>query len=186
MLFRPALLGSVLLGSVLFGCSLLLAAPARAHDVLIGTDPADGARLSAAPAAIVLTFAEQALRTGTRVQVTGPDGAPVAAAPVQVVGSTVTQPLDTGLPAGGYTVLWRVTSADGHPVSGRLAFTVAGVASGASAASPAASPAPTEPGAPGGSLGWVAGGVLVVLAGVGGLMWRLVRRPVAPATVTGR
>jgi hypothetical protein len=28
-----------------------------------------------------------------------------------------------GGPAGAYTVVWRVTSADGHPVSGTFAFT---------------------------------------------------------------
>ena len=40
-------------------------------------------------------------------------------------GTTVTQPLAGGLPAGAYTVEWRVTSADGHPLSGTFGFTVA-------------------------------------------------------------
>jgi hypothetical protein len=34
----------------------------------------------------------------------------------------VTEHLQPGSPAGQYTVAWRVTSADGHPVSGRFSF----------------------------------------------------------------
>jgi methionine-rich copper-binding protein CopC len=110
---------------------------AAAHDVLIGTDPADGAVLSAPPAQVKLTFAQQALSIGTRMRVTGPSGAVVSSRPVQVIGSYVTQPLDPGLDPGAYTVVWRVTSADGHPVSGTFAFSLAGSAGVVSASSPA-------------------------------------------------
>jgi hypothetical protein len=110
------------------------ALPAQAHDVLLRTEPSDGAVLDTPPTQVRLTFGQQALSIGTRVAVSGPSG-PIAAPPVEVVGSYVTQPLPTGLPAGRYTVLWRVTSADGHPVSGRFTFSATGPGSGAVAPS---------------------------------------------------
>ncbi len=52
---------------------------------------------------------------------------------------TVRQALAPGAPAGAYTVSWRVTSADGHPISDTFTFT-ARAASTATAA-PSASAA---------------------------------------------
>jgi hypothetical protein len=49
---------------------------------------------------------------------------------VRAVDNTVTQSLEPGAPAGTYTVLWRVTSVDGHPVSGRFTFTAIAAAPG--------------------------------------------------------
>ena len=115
---------------------LVPALPAQAHDVLLRTEPSDGAVLDTPPTQVRLTFGQQALSIGTRVAVSGPGG-PIAAPPVEVVGSYVTQPLPTGLPAGRYTVLWRVTSADGHPVSGQFTFSAKGSGSGAAAPSSA-------------------------------------------------
>jgi methionine-rich copper-binding protein CopC len=126
----------------------LTAGPAQAHDVLVRTEPADGAVLAAPPTQLRLVFEEQALRLGTGLRVTGPDGAVIATGPVQVVGSVVTQPLPSGLPAGRYGVVWRVTSADGHPVSGRFAFTATG-ASASGRSSPASSPGGSSSGAAG-------------------------------------
>jgi methionine-rich copper-binding protein CopC len=129
-----------LVAAAAFAAALLCLAgvgPAAAHDVLIATEPADGAVVAAAPTQVKLTFAQQALSIGTRMRVTGPGGAVVSSRPVQVVGSYVTQPLDPGLSPGGYTVVWRVTSADGHPVSGTFGFTLAGSSDAAPAAAPA-------------------------------------------------
>ena len=114
------------LGMVLTGLGILVgASTAQAHDVLIRTDPVAGSVVSP-PSRVELTFDQQALKIGTRVQVSGPGGTVVVAGPVQVVGSYVTQPLPAGLASGAYRVLWRVTSADGHPVSGAFGFTVTG------------------------------------------------------------
>jgi copper resistance protein C len=99
------------------------AGPATAHDVLRSTNPADGAQVEQLPDAVVLTFEEPALSVGSTVTVTGPDG-PVGRGSPQLVDTEVRQPL-TGGPAGTYTVLWRVTSADGHPISGTFRFTTA-------------------------------------------------------------
>src|SRR5690606_32208723 len=82
-----------------------------------------------------------------QVVVTGPDGVVVSDGPAQLVDTSVVQPLVATLPAGPYTVEWRVTSADGHPLSGALTFT-ATEATGVApppADEPAAEPTEAEP-----------------------------------------
>lgn len=104
--------------------ALLLTAPstAVAHDELSGTDPEDGASIEA-PAEVTLDFTGAIADIGAAVQVTGPDGAAVEGAPV-VDGPQVVQDLVDDLPDGDYEVAWRVTSEDGHPISGTFGFTV--------------------------------------------------------------
>lgn len=106
------------------------ATPALAHDELVSSTPAADTTVAQPPAEVVLTFDEAVLPVGTQVLVTGPDG-PVSDGSPRLEGTAVHQPLRGG-PAGKYSVAWRATSADGHPVSGTFAFTAA-----------AASPAPT-------------------------------------------
>lgn len=135
---RVALL-AVLAG--LLGLTAALAAPAgsaRAHDRLSGSAPAAGSTAAAVPEAVVLTFTAPVLSVGAAVVVTGPDGEVQVGAP-QAVGTTVRQPLRPGAPAGAYQVSWRVTSGDGHPISGEFAFSAARAGGGSGA--PAA-PAP--------------------------------------------
>ncbi|MEW1954513.1 copper resistance CopC family protein [Terrabacter sp. NPDC080008] len=165
----------VLLGSAV--TSVVAAGPAAAHDVLISTSPANGATVAQTPSRIVLTFTDPALPIGTQMVVTGPSG-PVAVPKPRLVDNTVVQDLPASSPAGRYTVLWRVTSADGHPVSGEVAFTsraAGAVAPGGATpttgspttASSAASPEATAPAAgsestsPSGS--GLPGGVVVAL-----------------------
>jgi methionine-rich copper-binding protein CopC len=108
--------------AALAGTLLATAAPAAAHDVLVSTSPKDGASVATTPSTVVLTFEEPALAVGTKVVVTGPDG-PVQDGDARLVGSTVRQDLVPGSPAGAYRVQWRVTSDDGHAVSGTFSFT---------------------------------------------------------------
>ncbi|MGV8967625.1 MAG: copper resistance CopC family protein [Cellulomonas sp.] len=100
-----------------------LAAPASAHDALVSTDPEGGSTVETAPAAVTLTFTQEVVGLGTDVQVVGPTGAPMNDGPVAVLGTVVTQNLLADRPAGAYTVQWRATSADGHPVTGGFTFT---------------------------------------------------------------
>jgi methionine-rich copper-binding protein CopC len=137
---RPARAVAEVLATVLSAVAVTLiatAVPASAHDVLRSTNPADGTVVDRLPDRVVLTFDEPALAIGTEVVVTGPAG-PVSDGPPQLVDAEVRQPVRAG-PAGRYTVLWRVTSADGHPVSGTFAFTT----QQGSAASPTATPGTT-------------------------------------------
>ena len=53
---------------------ILLASPSQAHSQEVASDPADKSKVSVVPAAVTLTFNENVLGLGTKVQVTGPDG----------------------------------------------------------------------------------------------------------------
>ena len=118
------------------------ATAASAHNSLASTDPADGATVAVAPAAVTLTFNEPAQALGSQIRVSGPDGAVVSTGDVVLSGSTVAEHLVDARPAGTYTVAWRVTSTDGHPVSGSFTFTATGAA-GASAATASATASAT-------------------------------------------
>lgn len=120
----------------------LVLAPAHgavAHDALVGTDPADGSTVRTAPEALTLTFTGEIATVGAQVVVrgVGAGGADLVDGPPEVAGAEVVQPL-TALGPGDYEVLWRVTSQDGHPISGELAFTVAGAAGASGTATSAA------------------------------------------------
>ncbi|MGO0577840.1 copper resistance CopC family protein [Ornithinimicrobium panacihumi] len=119
--------------TVLFSTALLLVGPgALAHDELIEASPEDGQTLETAPEAIELTFSGEIAQVGAQLAVTGGDVAqPLDGAP-RVEGLTLVQDL-ADLGPGTYEVLWRVTSQDGHPISGAFSFTVGGDAGAAPA-----------------------------------------------------
>ena len=161
------------------------AVSASAHDRLESTDPADGAALEVAPDHVDLVMSSDPLGLGTQVQVTGPAGV-VSTGEVSIVDDTVTQALAADRPAGTYEVQWRITSSDGHPVSGSFSFTAgAGTPSAPASATPsgntltatspaaaASSPAVDPVGGTGSSSPLLAAGVLAlaVLAIVGVLV----------------
>lgn len=206
---RP-LLGALTALLVVLG-TLLPAGPAVAHDQLLASDPADGAVLEQAPAAVVLTFNADQLPVGAAVVVRDPSGADRADGAPSVSGPTVTQVLQAGLPAGSYAVQWRSVSGDGHPIEGAFSFEVAGDAApptqgtdasagtdAADAGDPAAAAVdpgaegtadgarPTDPGAQAtGASGLVpwAVGLVVALAAVGGVV--LARRRSRTADAEG-
>ncbi|GIH99537.1 copper resistance CopC family protein [Planobispora takensis] len=135
---------------LLLACTALLgvAGPARAHNVLIDSDPDDGARLAAAPQRITLTF-DQTVRQGfAQISVTGPDGRRWEEGATAVDGAKASVTLKPLGPAGEYVVGYRILSSDGHPVADKLTFTL--TAPGTQAASrptPAASQAAPPPSA---------------------------------------
>jgi methionine-rich copper-binding protein CopC len=111
------------LASALLALGLLVALPTTsfAHDVLERTNPADGTSVTRLPATVVLSFSEEPLPIGTQVVVTGPTG-PVSSGSPTIEGREVTQALSPNAPGGDYTVSYRVTSDDGHPVTGTFSF----------------------------------------------------------------
>lgn len=114
---------SVLLASLALSVSALAHAPAAsAHDALVGSTPTAGSTVPKAPDAIVLTFNEKVLGIGSRMSVKEPGGQTRTLTPT-VTGAKVSAPFTDG-GNGSYTVSWRVTSSDGHPVSGHYAFTL--------------------------------------------------------------
>jgi len=122
---------------LLLAAGVAAAPAAQAHDELVGTDPADGTTVPFAPATVTLSFAEPAVALGTEVKVTSPAGKVVSVGEPELVDSTVRQAVDGELPAGKYTVTYRVTSQDGHAVSGKFSFTAADEAGAEEPTSPA-------------------------------------------------
>ena len=165
--------------------------PAHAHDELIGSDPAADSALDALPAQLTLTFsAEIADDEGASVvEVTDAAGTSLAAGAPAVQDNVLTQPL-AGEASGAVTVLWKVVSSDGHPISGEFAFTVEAAptptatttpeptATASEAASPQPPPSVTsEPVADSGSnaLPWIIAGLLAA-ALLGAIVYLLVSR----------
>lgn len=159
-----------------FGLALVLAmalptATASAHSQLMSTDPVENAQLAEGPERVSATFNERLQSAYAQMTVVGPDGRLWSTGDPQVDGPVVSIALRPLGPVGHYTVNYRVTSADGHPVSGSWEFelTVAG---------------PGEPGPPvaGHSPGegeempawpFIVGAVVIV---AGGLAWTMRRR----------
>lgn len=135
-----------------FGVALAAASPAQAHDDLIGSDPAAGAALDALPAQLTLTFSAgiAADEGASVVEVTDAAGTTLAEGSPSVSDNVLTQPL-AGEASGAVTVLWKVVSSDGHPISGEFSFTVAAAAptpTETATAAPTESAAPDETPAP--------------------------------------
>jgi methionine-rich copper-binding protein CopC len=117
-----------LLAGALVACALGLlalvgAGSASAHAVRVATDPAPDTALAKGPPRVSATFNEQLQTTFAAMTVVGPDGNlwSNGAAP-QVQGAVVSVELRPLGPVGTYTVNYRVTSADGHVVSGAWSF----------------------------------------------------------------
>ncbi len=102
--------------------TVLGAGPASAHDAFTGSTPANGSTVATTPDSVTLDFEEPPTTIGLTVKVTGPSG-DVQQGAATIEGSKVVQALEPGAPAGSYRIAWRVTSDDGHPVSGELTFT---------------------------------------------------------------
>ncbi|MCK0112632.1 copper resistance protein CopC [Ornithinimicrobium sp. F0845] len=113
-------LAALLAGAVLLGTG----SAASAHDTLTDSSPTDGETLDEPPTQVRLTFSGEVLDMGAAVVVTDSDGASWEAGEPTVDGVDVTVPVQEGLPNGSYEVTWRVTSSDGHPISGVIPFTV--------------------------------------------------------------
>lgn len=167
---RVALLAA-LLAALLTG----IAAPAYAHDELIGTSPAVDASVDALPAEIEMTFSGVILAdtAATEIDVLDASCAPLTEGDPVFDGTHVRQQL-SGEATGPVTVIWRVVSSDGHPVSGSWWFTVGDAA----AATPCATAATAGQEAASGfdpTLLIVVGVVLV--AGVAAVLLLARRRP---------
>jgi copper resistance protein C len=171
------LLGRAGVMALVVGLGLLLGSgPAWAHSRLESSDPVAGASLATGPQKVSLTFNEPVQPGFTVITVIGPDGADYRTGSVSEVDDTVgigVRPLG---PAGGYQIGYRVVSADGHPISGSIPFTLTTAGSGTGATAPpiAATAAPVVPAAaaPAGDGGapvwpWIVGAVVVVAIGVG-------------------
>ena len=118
----------VALVALVAGWWLLATGPAAsAHGALERAEPTAGASLQRSPGTVRLTFTEAPERRLSSVRVLDAAGRPVGG------GHTAPAPGDprtlqttlAELPAGTYTVSWRIVSAvDGHPTTGAFSFGV--------------------------------------------------------------
>lgn len=120
--------------------------PASAHAALAGSNPADGAQIEAAPEEVVLTFNQDVQPMFATLNVVGADGTQWGRSEPVVNGRDLSVRLDGLGDAGQYTVAFRVTSADGHPITGSYDFTLTTATPTSTSAAP--SPAESSPGGP--------------------------------------
>ena len=111
---------------VLVAVGLLgLVSPALAHEALTSSTPAQGATVDQPPPTVVLEFSASPNPAFVTTTVTAATGERVDAGAPLVTGPMVTIPVRDEIPAGTYTVGYRVTSNDGHPITGQVSYTVA-------------------------------------------------------------
>jgi len=106
-----------------------LLAPATvsfAHSGLLGSEPAASSVLAESPTEIVLYFDESLEAVFESIRILDSTGSVVVAADARrdKVENSIVRGKIPVLKEGAYVVLWRVTSADGHPVSGAFGFYV--------------------------------------------------------------
>jgi methionine-rich copper-binding protein CopC len=143
---------------------------AAAHATRLATDPVENTELAKAPDKVSATFNEALQPSFAAMTVVGPDGNLWSTGDPKVDGAVVSVGLRPLGPAGTYTVNYRVTSADGHVVSGSWSFklTVSGTGTpgpSASATGPANDGIPVWP-------FFVAAGLIVA----GGALWAVRRQ----------
>ncbi|MEX2562533.1 MAG: copper resistance protein CopC [Nitriliruptoraceae bacterium] len=118
---------SVVLAPILAMWVIVAAAsPAAAHAALVASDPADGVVLDSPPSMVVLTFNEPVTvpPDGIRVYDGGLSRVDAPVAPTTDTALEVLVPLNEELGPDGYVIVWRVVSADSHPVAGVIRFSV--------------------------------------------------------------
>jgi hypothetical protein len=119
---RARLLAVALLLTAITFALTLTAGAAGAHAARVSADPAENAAVSASPVRVSATFNEDLQTTFAAMTVVGPDRNLWSAGQPQVHGMIVSVGVRPLGPAGNYTVNYRVTSADGHVVSGSWSF----------------------------------------------------------------
>jgi len=126
---RTGFLATVML--TLFATQAMLAPAVLAHNILISSTPAAGSVIAHAPASIELVFDQDVKPFYPQIAVTITGHDPIQITPT-VTGPTVTADLTIvdlpPDPPDGAPVAWqvgyRVVSADGHPVTGIINFSV--------------------------------------------------------------
>jgi methionine-rich copper-binding protein CopC len=131
----------------LLSVAIALAPTAAAHAARIASDPGEGSRLTMGPAQVTATFNGPLQAGFDSMTVVGPDGNLWSDGEARVSGAVISVPLRVLGPVGRYTVNYRVTSSDGHVVTGSWWFELITAGTGSPGPS-AAGESPTEAGLP--------------------------------------
>jgi methionine-rich copper-binding protein CopC len=196
--WRSALTGLVLAAAVVG----VWAAPAYAHNYVVGTAPAADSVVTEQPGMVSITTNDNLLDlsgegAGSAIQVSGPADAPrfYGDGCATVSGPTVQSAVQLGEP-GEYTVVWQTVSTDGHSISDSFTFTwqpdagqaldegsasapdcaADGAGTGVADTDAAADDAAGSAG-PGTDLLWIGGALAAVLAAIAVTLLLLRRRP---------
>ena len=96
------------------------------HATLLRSTPAANSHLTQPPDTIRLLFSEAVVPELSQISLTRPDGTTAALVVVGLDPHDVHTLLAAvpPLPGGSYRVVWRVISADGHPVDGNFIFSI--------------------------------------------------------------
>ena len=164
------LVATLVLAFSLTVAALAGAGVASAHATRVATDPVDNTELAQSPQEVSATFNEKLQPQFAAMTVVGPDGNLWSTGDPKIEGAIASVGLRPLGPVGTYTVNYRVTSADGHVVSGSWSFrlTVAGTGTpgpSASAANPTSDGIPMWP-------FFAAAGLIVT----GGAVWAVRRQ----------
>ena len=116
------LLATLVLAISLTVLAVAGAGAAWAHATRVATDPVENAELSQSPQKVSATFSEALQPEFAAMTVVGPDGNLWSTGDPQVDGAVISVGVRPLGPSGTYTVNYRVTSADGHVVSGSWSF----------------------------------------------------------------
>ena len=104
--------------------SLLAGVPAWAHAHLVASNPKADATV-AAPKTITLTFNEKLVPAFSSFELVTPAHGKVAVKTVvSKDGKSISGAPQGVLAAGAYKIAWKVASADGHHMTGEIAFKV--------------------------------------------------------------
>jgi methionine-rich copper-binding protein CopC len=103
------------------------AIPANAHTSLELSTPSDGQSIEFIPAELSASFDEELIEIEgemvNTLELESADGTKYVLSSATIAGSTVSANTRDGeYPAGDYLLKYRVVSADGHPISGEIAF----------------------------------------------------------------
>ena len=118
------LLATLVLAISLTAAAMAGAGVASAHATRLATDPVENSELTKAPEKVSATFNEALQQSFAAMTVVGPDGNLWSTGDPHVDGAVVSVGVLPLGPSGTYTVNYRVTSADGHVVSGSWSFTM--------------------------------------------------------------
>ncbi len=116
--------------------------PAAAHNSQIGSSPAAGAVLKAAPDRVSVRFDAALMDVGEALVVRAADGTIVSTGVPEIKRDTIRTAVRTDVAAGEYTVAYRVVSKDGHPVTATFTYTVTVGAAATASPQPSMSAAP--------------------------------------------
>ena len=101
---------------------------AFAHTALVSSSPKDRAVLSVSPTNISLTFNENLIKISgknvSRLSLSDSTNKTIRLGKATLNKSKISAQVPSALSKGRYTITYRVVSADGHPVTGTIQFSV--------------------------------------------------------------